>query len=139
MTDQEAQETQVAIQAIAAAVENGSIAKEKYQKLVEYHGWLSKRHAGQHIGGQFDAVLNAVNFHILRATLELVEDRANKSEFWVKVLAVAALVMSAIQVALQLLAPAPRIEIQQPAPIVQLSCPTPATPQACQPIEKKNP
>lgn len=139
MTAEEKVAFRNAVQAIASAVESGAIASENYQKLVEYHGLLSKPNAGNHITGQFQAILNAVNFHMIRATLESVEKRARKTERWIIALAVAALISSVVQIfSPWLFQSQPAASLQQ-TPVAKSETPYLVPPQVSDQAKKKTP
>ncbi len=91
-------ELQAQTQEIREAIASGSINSASGGQLAKYVQWLSHPAIGGHFAGhEFPQVCETVRLHMLRSMIEGFEQRGKTMQWWVLVLAVAALVTSVVQ------------------------------------------
>ena len=80
-------------------IRSGSIANCDMATLVRYSAWLSEQSTMDAINNSavFEQSCELVRLHMLRAMIEGFESRSKTMQWWVVVLAVAALVTSIVQ------------------------------------------
>jgi hypothetical protein len=100
-------ELQAQTQEIREAIASGSINSASAVQLAKYVQWLAQPAMGGNFAGhEFPQVCETVRLHMLRSMIEGFEQRGKTMQWWVLVLAVAALIASIVQTAVAIRAEA---------------------------------